>query len=81
MALSNACDPSQRESRESRYLQIIGRYTNDEAQRFAAMLGCITASLEGGFHDCLGQLFMSLELGDHWKGQFFTPYPVAYLMA
>lgn len=81
LALSNACDPGQREPREARYLQIIGRYTKDEAQRFPAMLGCIVASLEGRFHDCLGQLFMSLELGDHWKGQFFTPYPVAYLMA
>ena len=81
LALSNACDPSQRESREAPYLQIIGRYTKDEAQRFPVMLGCIVASLEGRFHDCLGQLFMSLELGDHWRGQFFTPYPVAYLMA
>lgn len=81
LSLSNACDPTQREPREARYLQVIGRYTKDEAQRFKAMLGCVVESLEGRFHDCLGQLFMSLELGDHWKGQFFTPYPIAYLMA
>lgn len=49
--------------------------------RFARMLGCITMSLEGGFKDCLGQLFMMLELGDHWRGQYFTPYSVSYLMA
>jgi hypothetical protein len=45
------------------------------------MLGHIVQSLEAGLHDCLGQLFMALELGDHWKGQYFTPYEVAYLMA
>ncbi len=26
--------------------------------------------------DFLGELYMELELGNHWKGQFFTPYCV-----
>jgi hypothetical protein len=81
LAFSNVCDLAQRDAREARYLEIVKRYEKDEVLRFRAMLDCIVESLEGGFHDCLGQLFMALELGDHWKGQFFTPYPVAYLMA
>lgn len=31
--------------------------------------------------DFLGKLYMSLELGNHWKGQFFTPYNVCECMA
>ncbi|MCR5791359.1 MAG: N-6 DNA methylase [Lachnospiraceae bacterium] len=31
--------------------------------------------------DFLGKLYMSLELGSHWHGQFFTPYHVCELMA
>lgn len=31
--------------------------------------------------DFLGKMFMQLELGNHWKGQFFTPYNICHLMA
>lgn len=82
LALSNAVDLLQYEKREARYLDIAKAYTAEEMKRFAAMLAQVVESLHvGGFHDCLGQLFMSLELGDHWKGQYFTPYEVARLMA
>lgn len=81
LALSNVCDLAQRDAREARYLQIAARYERAELERFRAMMDCIVESLELGFHDCLGQIFMALELGDHWRGQFFTPYHVASLMA
>ena len=81
ISLSNAVDLVQAEKREARYMHLIGRYERAEVDRFPQMLGHIVQSLEAGLHDCLGQLFMALELGDHWKGQYFTPYEVAYLMA
>ncbi|MCR5329613.1 MAG: N-6 DNA methylase, partial [Lachnospiraceae bacterium] len=31
--------------------------------------------------DFLGKLYMNLNLGSHWHGQFFTPYHVCELMA
>ena len=31
--------------------------------------------------DFLGALYMELELGNHWKGQFFTPYSLCECMA
>ena len=31
--------------------------------------------------DFLGQMFMTLELGSNWHGQFFTPYNVCEAMA
>jgi hypothetical protein len=81
LSFSNAVDPRQFDAREARYLEIVRRYEPDEVKRFPIMLGHIVESLSCGFHDSLGQIFMAMELGDHWKGQFFTPYSVAYLMA
>lgn len=81
LSLSNRVDALHREKREARYLQIIAGYERDEIERFAEMMACIPASLEGGFKDTMGEIFMSLELGDSFKGQFFTPGSVAQLMA
>ncbi|MDM0015847.1 N-6 DNA methylase [Variovorax sp. J22P168] len=81
LAISNAVDVAQRAVREERYLQIVGRYAREEVDRFPRMLATLVDWLACGFADCLGELFMSLELADHWKGQFFTPYSIASLMA
>lgn len=48
----------------------------------AQMLGIITMALEENPNqDFLGRLYMNLNLGNHWRGQFFTPYHVSELMA
>ena len=62
-------------------MEIIGRYERAEVDRFPRMLGELVLALEGTRRDVLGQIFMAMELGNHWKGQFFTPYEVAHLMA
>ena len=81
LSMSNAVDRAQYEQREARYLQIVKGYKADEVAHFPKMLACLTLSLEEGMNDCLGQLFMALELGNSGAGQFFTPYPVSALMA
>jgi len=81
IAISNAVDPLQYDAREARYLQIVKGYSKEEINRFPAMLAHVVNALETGFADVLGSLFMALELGNHWKGQFFTPYEVSRLMA
>ena len=81
LTFSNAVDRAQFEIREARYLQIVKGYQADEVARFPKMLACLTLSLEEGMSDCLGELFMALELGNSGAGQFFTPYPVSVLMA
>ena len=82
IAISNACDIAQRDEREARYMAIIGRYTKDQAMRFAGALAALTLAMEAaGFADVLGTAFMELELANKWAGQFFTPYPVCQLMA
>ena len=81
ISLSNAVDGVHWDAREKRYLEIVGRYQPDEVARFPKMLGHLALSLQTAFHDALGSLFMAMELGDAWKGQFFTPYSVSRAMA
>ena len=81
LSFSNAVDRAQFEVREARYLQIVKGYKADEVARFPKMLACLTLSLEEGLNDCLGELFMALELGNSRAGQFFTPYHISVLMA
>ena len=63
LSLSNAADRPQFEAREARYLQIVSRYDRSEVERFPRMLADLVEWSECGFADCLGELFMSLELG------------------
>lgn len=81
LTISNSVDRAQYAQREARYLEVVARYEPAEVERFPQMLGCVVDALEAGFHDCLGKLFMSLELGDTGMGQFFTPYEISLLMA
>jgi hypothetical protein len=81
LTISNAVDRIQYEPREARYLQIVQRYEREEVERFPRMFAALVEWMEEGFADNLGDLFMSLDMGDRWKGQFFTPFSVAALMA
>lgn len=48
----------------------------------AEIFGIVIMALEDNPNqDFLGKLYMNLNLGNHWKGQFFTPYHVCELMA
>lgn len=81
LTISNAVDKSQFDVREAEYMRIIKRYDKEELLKFAEGLTHVVFGLEGGMDDFLGSLFMMLELGDAWRGQFFTPYEVSKLMA
>lgn len=46
------------------------------------MLAIIVEALERNpEQDFLGAMYMQLNLGNHWKGQFFTPYCVCKMMS
>lgn len=79
-ALSLANSVRMVERREQRYLDIVKAYERDDVERFCRMLALTVEALECG-GDFLGRLFMALELGSHWKGQYFTPWEVSRLMA
>jgi type I restriction-modification system DNA methylase subunit len=81
LSMSNAIDRAQYEQREGRYMEIVKTYKKEEVARFPEMFASIVLSLEERKGDCLGQLFMALDLGNDRAGQFFTPYHVSLLMA
>lgn len=75
-----------RKDREERYLGIVRRYDEKCLSAFSQLLGLLTVILEEGiraenFGDPLGELFMEMQLGSAFGGQFFTPYHVALMMA
>lgn len=80
-AISNSVDKRNFKDREDLYMKTVKKYTKEEANQMADALGIVTVALEAGPQDFLGSVFMSLDLGDSWRGQFFTPYELAKLMA
>ena len=81
-SLSNVTDqtPGHYEPREKEYAQCIKRLGSVEDP--ARMLGIIIMALESEpEQDFLGKMYMSLDLGNHWKGQFFTPYNFCKMMS
>lgn len=81
-AISNGVDKQQAEHREADYLKIMSRYTRQEQELFPALCSATVYALERNpEQDFLGDLYMSLNLGNHWKGQFFTPYSLCQAMA
>lgn len=81
-ALSNAGDKRFFQEREEMYLASVKRYTKDEADMLAQMLGYVIMALEENpEQDFLGEMFSGLNLHNEWRGQFFTPYHVGSFMA
>ena len=79
-SLSQALDF--REDREKRYIQTASKYTPEEMEIIQELcLITIRALEKNREQDFLGTIYMDLNLANHWKGQFFTPYSVCRCMA
>lgn len=81
ISLSNAVDIRQRDAREARYMEIIGRYEGQVIDTFPQILGEVVMALEAAPQDILGATFHELELHNTARGQFFTPYELCRMMA
>lgn len=81
LAIANRSGNPNSEAREARYMEVIGRYGREEAQRFPSLLAHITQLLTTRMQDAFGKIWGELELGSTWKGQFFTPYEVSLTIA
>lgn len=81
LAVANSVDLAQAPKREERYLQIIGKYDQEERRCFPQMLAEVVVAMEAGPCDVLGSIFGELELGNARTGQFFTPFELCRLMA
>lgn len=80
LANVNQFDPKHA-AREKRYQEIRETYRPEEFARFPFAYACLVECMQAGFDDVLGSIFMELDLGSHWHGQFFTPYSLAKMMA
>lgn len=81
-SISNATDRSEPHfpAREEEYAQSIKTLGDTETP--AELFAIVVQALElDPAQDFLGRLYMSLNMGSHWKGQFFTPYSVCDMMA
>lgn len=81
-SISNAVDrtPNKFKRREEQYERSIKNLGGVEipAQIFSTV---VMALEENPNQDFLGKLYMNLNLGSHWHGQFFTPYHISEFMA
>ena len=81
-SIANAVDraPEHYDSREKEYVACIKRLGGVEkpAQLFTILVEALEVNSD---QDFLGEIYMALELGNHWKGQFFTPYSVCRMMS
>ena len=81
-AVSNGIDRVHFKLREEMYMQIIRKYTKEEQLLFPEMMCHVVNGMEKNRDsDFLGELYMALNLGSHWKGQFFTPYSLCKITA
>lgn len=81
-AIANSIDREgeTHDKREKEYADCIERLGGvDKSSKLFAYI--VEALEENPEQDFLGELFMGLNLGSHWKGQFFTPYCVCRTMA
>ena len=82
LMISNTVDCRFRDEREREYIEISHKYKESEMQVFVEIFAEIVNQLEADQEqDFLGDLYMQLDLGSHWHGQFFTPYNVCQAMA
>ena len=82
LMISNAIDKRFFDQREKEYMNLVSKYSDSELQTFLKIFAEIVNQLEADpEQDLLGDLYMSLDLGSHWHGQFFTPYNVCAMMA
>ena len=69
IGLHNACNVFNREDKEKRYLQLIGKYNKEEQAKFPELLAMLVDKFEHETADHLGQLFHDLELHNKYQGQ------------
>ena len=73
--------PSGRKAAEERYKSYAERYTHDEMQHMAALLGIVIEALKKKRESFLGPVLEDIGAANQRNGQFLTPNDVAKVMA
>lgn len=81
-SISNATDKSNFDQREEMYMRVCKQYTSDELTKITELFALTTLALEENpEQDFLGEIYAHLGFCNIRKGQVFTPYDIAKLMA
>lgn len=65
---------------KQRYQTAVSHYHEDERKQLSQLFTIVVNALEQKPYDFLGTVFMALNLGDGYKGQYFTPPHIARTM-
>jgi type I restriction-modification system DNA methylase subunit len=68
---------------EQEYLKTVNKYNQEDRLKFPQLFGLIVETLSQyqAPHDVLGDLFMRMDFGSKYNGQYFTPFEISYLMS
>lgn len=66
---------------EAQYLERITQYNKTQHDLFSQLLGILLREVTLPTQDFLGQIYGELDLHKKQSGQFFTPYPIARVIA
>jgi len=84
IALSNALEPDKKilSSRAEQYESIQKKYTTEGREQLEELAKITIAAYEfNPRQDFLGELYMNMDFGSSWHGQFFTPWNISFMMA
>lgn len=81
-AIANTLPNPHREHREKMYLETAKKYSKGELDTMAEMMALVVIGMEENpDQDFLGELYMAMDMGNQWTGQFFTPYDLCKAMS
>ena len=70
------------DERIARCMEVTQSYSQVDLERFVRLSTITTEALNcNPEQDFLGELYMGLDFGSSWHGQYFTPWHVAHMMA
>ena len=81
-SIANVFPSPHRKHREKMYMETAKKYSKGELDIMAEMMALVVTGMEDNpDQDFLGELYMCMDMGNQWTGQFFTPYDVCKAMS
>jgi len=81
LAAASLCSWKRDKTVENEYIETAKRYSKEELYKHADLLKITAEALEEQESDFLGDIFISADLTNAKKAQFFTPFHVSHSMA
>ncbi len=61
--------------------KVFSKYKESDLQKFDSCFNIMVQSMEAGYSDFLGEIYMEINISNSNTGQFFTPYCVSQMMS